>query len=191
MLDLRCPTSEKWLAVVLERFDDFLVDHAACERKASATGMAFVARYPDRPQLLDPMIEFAREELEHFHRVYRVMAARGLMLSADYKDEYVGELRAWSRRGGVEGLVDSLLVAGVVEARGCERLKLVADHLPREHELKEMYLDLARAESRHHALFFRLAKEFAPESEVRSRADRLLDLEREVIGRIPITAKVH
>lgn len=191
MLDLRCPTSDRWLSVVMDRFDDFLVDHAACERKASATGMSFVARYPDRPKLLEPMIEFAREELEHFHRVYRVMAQRGLMLSPDYKDEYVGALRAWARRGGSEGLVDSLLVAGVVEARGCERLKLVADHLAHDHALKNMYMDLARAESRHHALFFRLAKEFAPEDVVRARADELLDLEARVVGRLPVAARVH
>lgn len=191
MLDLRARTSQEWLDVVLGDFDAFLVDHAACERKASATGMAFVSRYPDRPELLLPMIEFAREELEHFHRVYLKMAERGLSLAPDYKDEYVDALRRWSRRGGTDGLVDSLLVAGVVEARGCERLKLVADALPRTDPLSEMYLDLARAESRHHALFFRLAKQFAPEAHVRRRADELLDLEVEIVARLPIHARVH
>jgi tRNA-(ms[2]io[6]A)-hydroxylase len=191
MLDLRTRTDVKWLEVVLDRFDDFLIDHAACERKASATGMSLVVRYPDREPLLDPMIEFAREELEHFHRVYRAMAQRGLRLLPDYKDDYVLSLRGWARRGGTEGLVDSLLVAGVVEARGCERLKLVADALPETADLKEMYLDLARAESRHHALFFRLAREFAPDSEVRARASRLLDWEAEVVSELPLLPRVH
>lgn len=191
MLDLRSPTSPRWLETVLADFDAFLIDHAACERKASATGMAFVARYPDRKELLLPMIEFAREELEHFHRVYLCMAERGLGLAPDYKDEYVDSLRKWGRRGGVEGLVDSLLVAGVVEARGCERLKMVADALPTSDPLSEMYLDLARAESRHHALFFRLAKQFASEADVRKRADALLDLEVEIVERLPIHARVH
>ncbi len=191
MLDLRSPTSERWLHTVLADFDSFLVDHAACERKASATGMAFVSRYPDRTELLLPMIEFAREELEHFHRVYLRMAERGLTFAPDYKDEYVDALRKWGRRGGTEGLVDSLLVAGVVEARGCERLKMVADALPPDNPLSEMYLDLARAESRHHALFFRLAKHFAPENHVRQRADSLLDLEVEIVARLPVHARVH
>src|SRR5690606_31373061 len=165
--------------------------HAACERKASAMGMSFVARYPDREALLDPMIEFAREELEHFQRVFRVLTRRGLRLLPDYKDEYVLRLRSWARRGDTAGLIDSLLVCGVVEARGCERLKLVADALPADHELKEMYLDLARAESRHHALFFRLCRKFASEEEVRERATSLLDLEAQIVTQLPLLPRVH
>lgn len=191
MLDLRVPTSPAWLNVVLADFDAFLIDHAACERKASATGMSLVARYPDRRPLIEPMIEFAREELEHFHRVYLKMAERGLTFQPDYRDEYVEALRKWARRGGTAGLVDSLLVAGVVEARGCERLKMVADALPTTDPLSEMYLDLARAESRHHALFFRLAKMFAAEPEVQQRADSLLDLEAEVVEALPLHPRVH
>jgi tRNA 2-(methylsulfanyl)-N6-isopentenyladenosine37 hydroxylase len=191
MLDLRLPTSPQWLHNVLAHFDEFLLDHAACERKASATGMAFVARYPDRPEMLGPMIEFAMEELEHFHRVYLKIAERGLLLLPDYKDEYVQSLRSWGRRGGDEGLVDSLLVAGVVEARGCERLKLVADALPETDPLSAMYLDLARAESRHHAFFFRLARLYAGEKTVRERADELLDREAEIVSRLPLLPRVH
>jgi tRNA 2-(methylsulfanyl)-N6-isopentenyladenosine37 hydroxylase len=191
MLDLRIPTSQKWLEHVLAHFDEFLLDHAACERKASATGMAFVARYPDRAEMLGPMIEFAMEELEHFHRVYLKIAERGLTLLPDYKDEYVQSLRALSRRGGDEGLIDSLLVAGVVEARGCERLKMVADALAVTDPLKDMYMDLARAESRHHAFFFRLARLYGGEEHVRSRADELLTHEAEIITRLPVHARVH
>ncbi len=191
MLELRTSTEKEWLDCVLADFDAFLVDHAACERKASATGMSFVVRYPDREALLIPMIEFAREELEHFHRVFLKMSERGLRLLPDYRDEYVVSLRKWGRQGGEEGLVDSLLVAGVVEARGCERLKLVADALSPSDPLKDMYLDLARAESRHHALFFRLAKQFAPESHVKERAQSLLDLEAEVVSRLPHMPRVH
>ncbi len=191
MLDLRTRTSPQWLEVVLGDFDAFLIDHAACERKASATGMAFVARYPDRNEILEPMIEFAREELEHFHRVFRVLQARGLRLGPDYKDEYVKSLRAWGRRGGEDGLLDSLLVAGVVEARGCERLMMVADALDEHDALKPMYMDLARAESRHHAFFFRLARLLFDEAETRHRADQLLDLEAWLIETMPIHPRVH
>ena len=191
MLNLKVETQPQWLEVVLANFDAFLVDHAACERKASATGMSFVVRYPDRKPLLDPMIEFAREELEHFHRVYRAMEKRNLQLAGDYKDEYVRQLRSWGRRGGDEGLVDSLLVAGVVEARGCERLKLVADALLVTDPLKEMYMDLARAEARHHGFFFRMAKHFAPDGIVKARAEEILSLEAEVVSQIAIEPRVH
>ncbi len=129
MLDLRTATPKAWLDAVFGDFDAFIVDHAACERKASATGMSFVVRYPDRPELIEPMIEFAREELEHFHIMYKLCAERGLSLAADYKDDYVNGLRSRVRTSRDEHLLDRLLVAGIVEARGCERLFLVAEAL--------------------------------------------------------------
>jgi tRNA-(ms[2]io[6]A)-hydroxylase len=190
MLNLRVATAKGWLDTVLADFDSFLLDHAACERKAAATGMSFVVRYPDRLPLLEPMIAFAREELEHFHRVYRVIAARGLRLLPDTRDEYVNRLRLQVRSGGDALLLDRLLVAGVVEARGCERLRLVAE-APLDAQLSELYEDLGRAEARHHALFFRLARELFDESEVRSRADELLDFEAQLIKELPLRAAVH
>lgn len=190
MLNLRVPTPPGWLDAVLADFDAFLLDHAACERKAAATGMSFVVRYPDRLPLLEPMIEFAREELEHFHRVYRVIAQRGLVLLPDTRDEYVNRLRAKVRSGGDAMLLDRLLVAGIVEARGCERLRLVAGaSLPPD--LAVLYEDLGRAEARHHALFLRLARELFDESAVDARADEFLDFEAGLILELPLRAAVH
>ncbi|HEX9618498.1 MAG TPA: tRNA-(ms[2]io[6]A)-hydroxylase, partial [Polyangiaceae bacterium] len=183
----------EWLDVVFSDFDSFLLDHAACERKASATGMSFVVKYPDRTELLEPLIEFAREELEHFHVMYRLIAARGLRLTADYKDPYVNGLREQIRDGADSLLLDRLLVAGIVEARGCERLHIVADALDaeRQPELKRVYTELTRAESRHHALFFRLARLCFDEASVRARADELLDYEAGLVARLPHRAAVH
>src|SRR5262245_11424853 len=117
MFDLRFATPRVWLDVIFADFDAFLLDHAACERKAAATGMSFVVRYPDRRVLIEPMIEFAKEELEHFHQVYRVIDKRRLVLADDYKDPYVNGLRTQMRTGADALLLDRLLVAGVVEAR--------------------------------------------------------------------------
>jgi tRNA-(ms[2]io[6]A)-hydroxylase len=192
MFDLRVKTSPDWLSAVFSDFDAFLIDHAACERKASATGMTFVVRYPDRAPLIEPMIEFAREELEHFLIVYRLIQARGLKLADDYKDPYVNALRALCRSSPAHLLLDRLLVAGVVEARGCERLFLVADALSQKgSELAPIYLDLARAESRHHGLFFRLARELFSEREVSERAGELLDREARLIEQLPHRPAVH
>jgi tRNA 2-(methylsulfanyl)-N6-isopentenyladenosine37 hydroxylase len=192
VLNLRSATDPVWLSAVLADFDAFLLDHAACERKASATGMSFVVKYPDRPELVEPMIEFSREELEHFQRVYRVIAARGLVLRADNKDEYVNALRSRARSRGDELLLDRLLVAGIVEARGCERLGMVATALAgKDPELEALYVDLTRAESRHHALFFRLARNWFDEATVRARAGELLDFEAELVARLPVRAAVH
>jgi tRNA-(ms[2]io[6]A)-hydroxylase len=190
MLALRLPTPPGWLEAVLGDFDAFLVDHAACERKASATGMAFVVRYPDRRELLEPLIAFAREELEHFHRVYRLIEARGLQLGPDQKDEYVGRLRALCRSGAEHHLLDRLLVAGIIEARGCERFGLVGEALP-PGELKDFYRDITRSESRHHALFVTLARRSFGDELVRARLDELLDAEAAIVTKLPLCAAVH
>lgn len=190
MLDLRVPTPATWLDVVFRDFDAFLVDHALCERKASAMGMSLVAKYPDRVAMLEPLIAFSREELEHFHVMYRIVARRGLRLANDEKDAYVNALRKLSRTQGDDLFLDRLLVPGIVEARGCERLQMVSVALE-PGELKETYLELARAESRHHGLFFRLAREYFSEDVVRARADELLDAEAEIVGTLPLRAAVH
>ena len=191
-MDLRFKTPPEWLDVVFADFDAFLLDHAACERKAAATGMSFVVRYPDKAALIEPLIEFAREELEHFQIMYRIIHARGLILSDDYKDPYVNALRSQVRNGGPGMLLDKLLVAGIVEARGCERLFMVAEALrDKESPLAEAYLDLARAEARHHGLFFRLARACFDEQVIDDRAATLLDYEAELVRRLPHRAAVH
>src|SRR4051812_14131360 len=192
MFDLRFKTPPEWLDVVFGDFDSFLLDHAACERKAAATGMSFVVRYPDKSELIEPLIEFAREELEHFQIMYRIVHARGLILADDYKDPYVNALRSQVRNGGPSMLLDKLLVAGIVEARGCERLFMVAEALKeRNSPLAEPYLDLARAEARHHGLFFRLARVYFDEPLLEERAATLLDYEAELVRRLPHRAAVH
>jgi tRNA 2-(methylsulfanyl)-N6-isopentenyladenosine37 hydroxylase len=192
MLDLRFKTPPEWLTTVFANFDAFLLDHAACERKAAATGMSFVVRYPDRSALIEPLIEFSREELEHFQIMYRIIHARGLLLSDDYKDPYVNALRTQVRNGGDSMLLDKLLVAGIVEARGCERLFMVAEALAAQQSpLAEPYLGLARAEARHHGLFFRLARAYFPDDVIDERAATLLDYEAELVKRLPHRAAVH
>jgi tRNA-(ms[2]io[6]A)-hydroxylase len=190
MLDLRSPTPAAWLDVVFADFDAFLVDHALCERKASAMGLSLVAKYPDRTRIIDPLIAFAREELEHFHVMYRIIEKRGLVLAGDEKDTYVNALRRLSRSGGDELFLDRLIVPGIVEARGCERLQMVANAVT-DPELGGTYLDLARAESRHHGLFFRLARQYFPESVVQARADELLEAEARIVEKLPFRAAVH
>jgi tRNA-(ms[2]io[6]A)-hydroxylase len=121
-----------------------------------------------------------------------MLEKRGLRLSDDYKDGYVNGLRSRLRSRSDELLLDRLLVSGIVEARGFERLHMVANALgDGDVELKNMYMDLSRAESRHHALFFRLARLYFTESEVRERAESLLDYEAELVARLPHRAAVH
>lgn len=191
MLDLRVSTPKAWLDVVFADFDAFLVDHTLCERKASAMGLSLVAKYPDRVKILDPLIAFSREELEHFHVMYRIVEKRGLRLMGDERDVYVNALRKLSRSGGDELFLDRLIVPGIVEARGCERLQMVAAALDPASELSSTYMELARAESRHHGLFFRLARHYFPEDVIASRADVLLRAEADIVQSLPLRAAVH
>jgi tRNA-(ms[2]io[6]A)-hydroxylase len=190
MLRLRIPTPPAWTRHVLANFDEFLRDHANCERKASATAMAFVVHYPDRAEIIPAMVELAREELDHFRQVYERMVERGLSLARDTKDPYVARLNAALRSGRDVYLLDRLLVSGIVEARGCERLGLVAEALE-PGPLKDFYAELTRAEARHHGLFVRLARVYFDEATVERRLGELLSIEERAIAELPIRAAVH
>ncbi|HKD12502.1 MAG TPA: tRNA-(ms[2]io[6]A)-hydroxylase [Thermoanaerobaculia bacterium] len=189
-MQLKIPTPPRWIECVLRDFDSFLLDHAACERKASGTAMNLVSHYPDRRELVAAMIELAQEELSHFARVYERIAERGLTLAPDSKDPYVGRLSREFRQGSGAYFLDRLLVGGIVEARGCERFGIVAETLP-EGSMKEFYRDIASSEARHRGLFLRLARVYFPEEEIAPRLEELLDIEARVIRQLPLRSAVH
>jgi tRNA-(ms[2]io[6]A)-hydroxylase len=187
---LKVNTSPEWTKTVLGNFDSFLLDHASCERKASATALNFVAHYPDRQELVAVMIELAREELEHFQLVYQKIAERGLILAPDTKDPYVGRLAREYREGSGVYFLDRLLVAGIVEARGCERFGLVAAALP-QGRLKDFYRSIARSEVRHQDLFLTLAGEYFQPDVIAARLEQLLEIEARIVEELPLRAGVH
>lgn len=190
MSKLRIASSDEWLGTVLADFDAFLLDHATCERKASATALSLVSHYPNRRILVQEMMVLAREELEHFHQMLWIIQAKNLTLQPDEKDLYVQELRKETRRGTEKYFLDRLLVGGIVEARGCERFGKVA-HALAPGPLKAFYQGIARSESQHHVLFYRVARNYFDASEVDGRLNELLDHEAEVIQRLPIRPIVH
>ena len=187
---LRYTTPPEWAQTALKDFDAFLLDHASCERKASAVGMSFVVRYPDRALLLEPMIQFAREELEHFHQVYRVIESRGLQLSEDAPDHYVNTLMEKVRTGRDERFLDRLLVSSVIEARGHERLCLVAEEIE-DPKLKQFYHRLARAEGHHKDLFLEIALLYFKPEVIQERLNYFLDLEASAISAVPFRSAIH
>lgn len=189
MLNLRNETSKEWLDMVFSDFDSFLIEHAACERKASATNMAFVVKYPDRTHILEPMINMAKEELDHFHQVYQFIAKRGLTLRPDTKDEYVLMLLHKMRSDPTQRFLDRMIISSVVEARGCERLGLVSKHVE-DPELKEFYLELVRCEARHHMVFIQLAKKYFEPAIVDKRVNEFLDYEAEAITKVPLSVSL-
>lgn len=190
MLRLRASTPDTWLPTILKDLDTFLLDHAACERKASSMAMSLVAHYPDRDELVREMCDLALEELEHFRQVMHLLQERGLHLGPDSKDPYVGALLKGVRKGADEYFLDRLLVAGVVEARGCERFGILAEGLS-PGPLKTFYHDITRAEARHHALFVRLARAYFPDDIVDARLDDWLETEAELVRTLPVRVALH
>lgn len=187
---LQSKSSAAWLDAVLQDFDAFLADHANAERKAAAMAMAVVSRFGDREDLVEAMLELAQEELSHFHAVYRLMRARGLPLMPERRDDYVGALRTLCRNGREDYMLDTLLIAGVVEARGCERFGLIAEALP-PGTLKDFYMDITRSEARHGGLFVRLAKLYFPGDAVDTRLGALFAAEKDIVAALPPRAALH
>jgi len=187
---LKIPTSPAWIEAVLGDFDSFLQDHANCERKASGTAMNLASHYPDRKELVAAMIDLAREELGHFADVYGHMAARGLTLGPDRKDPYARRMSAEYRDGSDEYFLDRLLVAGILEARGCERFGIVASALP-PGPLKTFYGDITRSEARHQGLYRRLAHLYFEAPAVESRLEDLLGAEARIVAELPPRPALH
>ncbi len=152
--------------------------------------MSLVAHYPDRKELVSAMIELALEELTHFQQVNDLIATRGLTLAPDTKDGYVAEMRKLARGGTNEYLLDRLLIAGAIEARGCERFGLLAEHLP-ESDLKNFYLDITRSEARHHGLFVRIARHYFDTKVIEKRLEEILSAEAVIVAGLPLRAAVH
>jgi tRNA 2-(methylsulfanyl)-N6-isopentenyladenosine37 hydroxylase len=189
-LRLRASTSPRWAEAACADLDAFLRDHAANERKASASALALVSHYPDRPDLVARCIALAREELEHFERVVALMAKRGLALGPDAKSAYLRGLAAEFRDGSDAYFLDRLLTSAIAEARGCERFGLLGAALP-EGDLREFYRELARSEVRHHETYLELARKYFAAEEVERRLGELLQVEAEIMKSLPVRAALY
>jgi tRNA-(ms[2]io[6]A)-hydroxylase len=187
---LKASTPEPWLDAVLADFDEFLNDHAANERKASAMAMSMVAHYPDKPELLAEMLDLALEELGHYRQVMKLMITRGITPSPDEKDPYVNLLIKQIRKGSEWYFLDRLLSGAVIEARGAERFKLIADAHPDE-PLRRFYDSLARSEAGHHELFLKLANLYFDPKTVSARWQEWLSIEAEIMLGLPFRARLH
>jgi len=171
-IDLKCETSPEWVKTVMADFDTFLLDHADCERKASAMAMSFIAKYPDRKEIIPELIETAVEELEHFQLVFDVMLKRGVDVGMEIeKDPYV-------------------LIASVIECRGTERFKLIAEALE-EGELKDFYKMLWTVEAKHGNVFVKMALEYFSNEEVYDRLEELMLEEAKIVENLELRAAVH
>ena len=190
-IDLKISSSNDWINAVIADFDTFLVDHANCERKASAMALSFVAKYPNRKEILGELIEIGIEELEHFKEVYQIMESRGIMLPHEIgQDLYINRLIEVCRSGREQRFMDRLLLASLVETRGAERFKLVYENINKS-DLKSFYHKLWASEARHGEVFVRMCLNFFDEKSVYKRLGEMIEFEAEILESLPIKAALH
>lgn len=181
MLHLKSESSPRWLDQVREATPEVLIDHAHCEKKAAGTALNLMFAYVEDAELCREMTEIVREELEHFHMVRDLLDQRGIPLTRLSPSTYGKQLHALIRPNEPQRAVDRLLVAGLIEARSCERFGLLRRHLE-DGQLRDFYDSLFESEARHHAVYVRLAKAYAEEEEVLARLDELATAEAEIIA---------
>ena len=190
-LDLAVDSKQEWIDAVMADFPSFLQDHADCERKASAMAMSFVAKYPDRKEILPDLIATGIEELEHFQQVYELMEKRGIPLTHSIgEDPYVKALIKKCHSGRNERFLDRLLIASVVETRGAERFKMVSE-AQEDPEMHRFYKVLWASEAKHGHLFVKMALNYFTEKETYDRLEWWVDQEAEVLNGLEIRAALH
>jgi tRNA-(ms[2]io[6]A)-hydroxylase len=187
MLRLQLPTDPRWVDVAKMSLADILVDHAYCEQKAASSCISLIVKFPDLEKLVDVLTPVVAEEWDHFARVMDQLKKRGLPFGNPRKDEYVVRLQEFVKKGGsrMQQLTEYLLMNALIEARSCERFKLLWQHLEDE-ELKKFYYELMVSEAGHYVNFIDLAKTYFPKDMVEARWQEWLAYEKEVLKHLEI-----
>ncbi len=190
-IKLAVETSQNWVDAVMNDFNSFLLDHADCERKASAMAMSFVAKYPDRTEIIPRLIATALEELRHFQLVYRIMQKRGVRLAHEIREDlYIKQLILLSRTGRDERFLDRLLIAAIVECRGAERFRMVQEAL-KPGVLKDFYRKLYESEMQHGNVFLEMARHYFEEPAIQKRLSQLVMEEGKILKGLKLRAALH
>lgn len=181
MLTLKTDTSERWLEQVRENLPEILIDHAHCEKKAAGCALNLIFAYVDNRELCREMTEIVNEELEHFHRVLDLLERRGIRFRRLKPGSYGRRLNELVRRDEPDRAIDRLLVAGLIEARSCERFDLLRKHVD-DPELSDFYHELFESEARHYTAYVRIANMYGDEETVMTRLHQLADEEAGIIA---------
>jgi tRNA-(ms[2]io[6]A)-hydroxylase len=183
ILKLQLPTDPLWVKNVVEsNIEELLTDHAYCEQKAATNAITLIIQNPNLSDVVQEMIALAQEEMEHFKLVHQIMLKRGFVLGKERRDNYVNELRKFMIVGGSreQQLIDRLLLSAMIEARSCERFKVLSENI-NDKELSVFYHELMISEATHYAMFLRLARKHAAAIDVDARWTEFLAFEAQVI----------
>ncbi|HZW76730.1 MAG TPA: tRNA-(ms[2]io[6]A)-hydroxylase [Flavobacteriaceae bacterium] len=192
MLGLKLPTDPRWVNIVEMNIEEILTDHAWCEQKAASTAISLIINYPEYTDLVKEMTALAKEEMSHFKMVHDKIVARGWVLGRDRKDLYVNEIMGFFPKGGsrLDNLIHRLLYAALIEARSCERFRLLSEELE-DQELADFYRKLMISEANHYTMFLTFARKYGNRSEVDQKWDSLLTFEAEVMKSLGKDYTVH
>ena len=182
MLGLKLPTDPRWVNIVEKNIDDILTDHAFCEQKAASTAISLIVGFPEYTELVSEMTALVREEMGHFKMVHDLIIARGQTLGRDRKDSYVIALLSFFPKGGsrTTQLVHRLLIAALIEARSCERFRLLSEELE-DTKLREFYKKLMISEAGHYTMFLKFARQYGDRKEVDEKWESLLIFEAQIM----------
>lgn len=193
MLGLKLETDPNWVNIVERNISEILTDHAWCEQKAASNAISIVVGYPNLPDLVDEMLSIAKEELAHFELVHQKIKDRGFALGFERKDSYVNELYKFMRKGHKREvvLIDRLLFAAMVEARSCERFRILSQNIS-DPDLRSFYHELMISEANHYTTFLAFARKYGAEVEdVNLRWQQWLDYEAQVVKNYGKQETIH
>lgn len=193
MLGLKLPTDPRWVNLAEKELEEVLTDHAYCEQKAATYCISLIQQYPERTDIVKELAPIVTEEWGHFRSVLSELEKRNLTLGKQRKDEYVNQLIAFQKKGGSQEdrLLEKLLTCALIEARSCERFRLLSLHL-KEENLREFYHKFMVAEAGHYHLFIELAKKYSDKEKVQKRWQEYLDREAEIMQELDIRGdRVH
>ena len=192
MLGLKLPTDPRWVNIVEKNIEDILTDHAFCEQKATSTAISLIVGFPEYTELVQEMVALVKEEISHFKMVHDKILERGWTLGRDRKDDYVIELMKFFPKGGSRStqLVHRLLYAALIEARSCERFRLLSEELE-DKELAEFYRKLMVSEANHYTMFLGFARQYGNRKEVDQKWQDLLDYEAQIMKDLGKKETIH
>ncbi len=187
VLGLQLPTDPRWVNLASISLEEVLTDHAWCEQKAATSCISLIQRYPEKTRLVEDLAPIVTEEWGHFRMVLAEISKRNLTLGPQRKDEYVNALLQKAIKGGrpENRLLDQLLICALIEARSCERFRLLSEGLEDEY-LRKFYRRFMESEAGHYTLFISLAREYLPHDQVKSRWKEWLQLEAAIIKQLEV-----
>lgn len=192
MLGLKLPSDPRWVNIAEKNIEDILSDHAFCEQKAASTAISLIVSFPEYTELVQEMIALVEEEMSHFKMVHDLILERGFTLGRDRKDDYVSRLLQFFPKGGsrTTQLVHRLLYAALIEARSCERFRLLSVHL-NDKKLAKFYRKLMISEANHYTLFLGFARQYGERKEVDKKWEALLEFEAELMKTLNVSESIH